>query len=619
MTLFKQKQNIESKRLFDSIIHTDLLVIGGGGAGLMSALQGSLHKLNVTLISKVPVLQSHTLAAKGGINAALGHVTEDNWRWHVYDTLKGGDWLGDHDTIVSLCSHAPQIIYQLEQWGMPFSRDEKGRLAQRLYGGQSTHFGLGPMAYRACYAADRTGHALLHTLYGQLLGKPIQLIQPAYAVELLYDKSGAHVHGAMVWQMDTGTIHLIQAKATILATGGAGQLYAPTTTANICTGDGNGLILNAKLPLQDMEFIQFHPTALYPSGVLISEAARAEGAILRNGEGDSFMAHYAPLYKELASRDVIARAMLSEIEQGRGGGHNKQHVWLDLTHLDPKHIAKSIPNVIEQCIKLQNIDPRHHWIPVMPAAHYTMGGIPTNSHGQVIGIQHHAPNDAIPITGLYAVGETACASVHGANRLGCNALLEIIVMPFLAINHLKQNINTIKKSQSASEFSPSDKALSALLCSSLSPISLFSDQQKSKISYQKINQLKCRLQKIMHQYVGVWRNKDGLEKAWLECKEMNTSIKNTIPDNHHREWNETLIAYWELYHLSQQALATILSAKQRTESRGAHYRSDFPIRNDELWLAHSLYHPENHSSSLRPIRTSPETAHDVFLPTTRRY
>jgi succinate dehydrogenase / fumarate reductase flavoprotein subunit len=531
----------------------DIVIVGAGGAGLMAALKARQHGFSVAVISKVHPTKSHTVAAQGGINAALGNVEPDDWRWHMYDTIKGSDWLADQDAVEYMCKNAAKAVLNLADLGVNFSRNKDGSLYQRLYGGQSTKFGKGKLAYRACAANDQTGSAIINTLYNEVVEAGVDFFNHHFVYELLF-KDGICT-GVASWSMANGEIHVFATNQTIIATGGYGQVYQTTTVANICTGDGNALCALAGIPLQDMEFVQFHPTAIPEVGVLITEAARAEGGYLVNGLGERFMEKYSPQFKDLACRDVVARAISTEITCKRGAGANKNHVWLYLNHLSKDTLINKLPNLLEVAEQFVNCDPSVDPIPVAPAAHYTMGGIPTNINGEV------AP-------GLMAIGEAACVSVHGANRLGCNSLLDIIVFAQSAINHC---IEIIKPNQPKPKTSYQHISLLDLL------------KEEGEIDSAE---LRKKLQLIMQNSVGMFRNKQMLEDGLKELLKL-AKLNHIISDKS-LTWNNQLLSSLETKFLTIQAIITCYAALKREESRGAHYRMDFDSRDDKNWLKHSL-------------------------------
>jgi succinate dehydrogenase flavoprotein subunit len=549
----------------------DVLIVGAGGAGLRAAVAASEGGASVACLSKVPPTRSHTVAAQGGINAALGNREADDWHWHMYDTIRGSDWLGDQDAIAFMCEQAPGAIIELEQMGMPFTRDENGLIYQRAYGGQKTQYGKGGQAYRACAVADRTGHSLLHTLYSQALRHKVEFYIEYVALDLLMDEHN-NCLGLVAWHIETGDLHIFHAHTTILATGGYGQVYASTTASTICTGDGNAMCLRAGIALQDMEFIQFHPTGLYGSGILITEGARGEGAILKNAHGERFMERYAPDSKELASRDVISRAMMQEIHGGRGCGKNADHLYLFLDHLPPGLIESKLPAIREITSTFARIDISRDPIPVLPAVHYTMGGIPCNSQSQVLTVDGKGNEHTVP--GLVAIGEASCTSVHGANRLGCNGLLELVVFGKAA------------GQQAANHKQTRHKPLSD---ATLEPAMTRFDSLRHKNGATRPRQLRKELQQVMQHGASIFRNQALLDNAERQLRliwnayqaDLKISDKSLI-------WNNDLMEALETDNLLRQAVVTAVSAKERKESRGAHWRDDYPVRNDKDWLKHSL-------------------------------
>jgi len=584
-----------------TIHHHDMVIVGAGGAGMMAALAASKAGFSVACLSKVFPTSSHTVAAQGGINAALGNMGEDDWRWHMYDTVRGSDWLGDQDAIEYMCRNAARAIANLENIGVAFSRLPSGKLYQRIYGGQSTHFGKGELAYRAISAADRTGHAILHALYGQAVKHQTQFFTEYFALDLIMreDKS---VAGVLAWNMAEGTLHVFYAQMVILASGGYSQVYQTNTSSSICTGDGNAMCLRAGIPLQDMEFVQFHPTGIYDSGFLITEAARAEGGYLINSEGERFMQRYAPTYGDLASRDVVARAMATEIAEGRGVGPDKNHLYLCLQHLSAAAIHEKLPTVFETASAFAAVDASKSPIPVSPSAHYTMGGIPTNYRSEV------TTNDGT-IPGLMAIGEAACVSVHGANRLGCNSLLDLMVFAEGAIQHASSFIKAGVKTDSKP--------------STITPLLDRFNQIRQGKGNLNAGTMKSSMQRTMQQYAGVFRNRHVLEEGdarlnrlWAELPELAVQDTSLL-------WNQQLLEVLEMHNLLVQSRVTLYAALAREESRGAHFRQDFPTRNDAEWLCHSLTTMDRHgalSSATRPVRMQPLSKDiEPILPEMRQY
>jgi len=571
-----------------------VLVIGAGGAGLRAAVAASERGLSVACLSKVPVTRSHTVAAQGGINAALGNRVADDWRWHMYDTIRGSDWLGDQDSIAFMCERAPEAIIELEHMGMPFTRDESGQIYQRAYGGQLTDYGKGGPAYRACAVADRTGHSLLHTLYSQALRQQVEFFVEYMAIDLIFDDEN-QCCGVVAWQLETGELHAFRAHQVILATGGFGQVYASTTASTICTGDGNAMCLRAGLPLQDMEFIQFHPTGLYSTGILITEGARGEGAMLKNADGERFMEHYAPNSMELASRDVIARSMVQEIMAGRGCGPNKDHLHLCLQHLKPDIIDSKLPSISHIAATFARINIYTDPIPVIPTVHYTMGGIPCNQWSQVM-TQDSKGNERI-VSGLLAIGEAACTSVHGANRLGCNALLELVVFGKAAG----------ERAADAVKPGATHKALRNDL---LEPIMTRLDDVRSSRGTTRPHIIRKRLQQTMQKYASIFRTGELLDEGQRQLRELWSLMQNDLlVTDTSMIWNNDLMDVLETDNLLRQATATVASAIARTESRGAHWRNDFPARDDKNCLQHSVCFVDDSGNTrfqTRPVRLTAE-------------
>ncbi len=577
----------------------DTLVIGAGGGGLRAALQLARAEATVAVVSKVFPTRSHTVAAQGGINAALGNVTPDNWHWHMYDTIKGSDYLGDQDAIEYMCRAAAHLVYELEHAGVPFSRLEDGRIYQRPFGGQSRDFG-GEQATRTCAAADRTGHAILHSLYQQNIRARTHFFDEYFAIDLIRDAQGS-ILGALVLEIESGEPLLIEAKTTLIATGGAGQLFRTNTNAHINTGDGMAMALRAGIPLQDMEFFQFHPTGLAGKGMLLSEGARGEGGYLINSEGERFMQRYAPHAGDLASRDVVSRAIYTEVEEGRGCGPNKDHVLLKVDHLGEAVVAKRLPGIRQIAQTFMGIDMAHAPVPVYPTAHYTMGGIPTNRHAQVV-VPVGQGEEAIP--GLYAAGECACVSVHGANRLGGNSLLDIVVFGRAAANHITDYLKENRFHRPLDEVSVA-QAMARL------------ERWQQRGEGESVEVLRSELQQTMERYCGVYREEAVLAEGLERVRALAARLEHARLKDHGHIFNTARIEALELENLMGLALATVSSALARQESRGAHSRIDYPERDDEQWLKHSLYYQEGRLE-YKPVRLKPLSV-DSFPPRPRVY
>ncbi|HEX2082161.1 MAG TPA: succinate dehydrogenase flavoprotein subunit, partial [Xanthomonadaceae bacterium] len=543
-----------------------------GGAGLGAVLGMAERGLKTAAVSKVYPTRSHTVAAQGGISAALGNMGEDDWRYHFFDTIKGSDWLGDQDAIEYMCREAIPAIIELEHQGVPFSRTEDGRIYQRPFGGMTTKYGEGPAAQRTCAAADRTGHAILHTLYQQSLKHDARFFIEYFALDLIMDQEGV-CRGVLALDMSEGTLHLFRAHGVVLATGGYGRAYFSATSAHTCTGDGGGMALRAGLGLQDMEFVQFHPTGIYGAGVLITEGVRGEGGILRNASGERFMERYAPNYKDLASRDVVSRSMTLEIREGRGVGEHKDHIHLDLTHLDPATIHEKLPGIAESARIFAGVDVTKQPIPVLPTVHYNMGGIPTNYHGEVVQLKNGDPDAVVP--GLYAIGEAACVSVHGANRLGSNSLLDLVVFGRAVANRCAETIKS----------GATHKPLAADACdAALSNL----DKVRNANGGTPTAVIRDRMQRTMQADAAVFRTGQTLAEGANKIREIHASFADVKVSDRSMVWNSDLVETLELQNLLGQALATIVSAENRTEPRGAHAREDFPERDDEGWQKHTL-------------------------------
>ena len=584
----------------------DVVVVGAGGAGLRATFGLAEKGLSTACVTKVFPTRSHTVAAQGGISAALGNMGEDDWRFHFYDTIKGSDWLGDQDAIEYMCKNAAAAVIELEHYGVPFSRTEEGKIYQRPFGGMTTHYGKGT-AQRTCAAADRTGHAMLHTLYQQSLKHDARFYIEYFALDLIFDSDGA-CRGVLALDMSEGSLHLFRAHAVVLATGGYGRAYFTATSAHTCTGDGGGMALRAGLPLQDMEFVQFHPTGIYGAGCLITEGVRGEGGFLTNSKGERFMERYAPNAKDLASRDVVSRAMTIEINEGRGVGEHKDHIHLNLQHLGPEVIHERLPGIAETARIFAGVDVSKQPIPVSPTVHYNMGGVPTNVHGEVVRKRGDNPDCIVP--GLFAVGEAACVSVHGANRLGSNSLLDLVIFGRAAADRAAEIIQPGSRHRDL-PMSACDAALANF------------DGIRNAKGDQPTADIRLNMQRIMQKDAAVFRTGETLKEGCKKISAAYDSFANVKVSDRSLVWNSDLIETLELQNLLGQAVATMYSAEQRHESRGAHAREDFKDRDDVNWMKHTLVSVDakgKASFDYRPVHLNTMTDEvDAVAPKARTY
>ncbi len=582
----------------------DAIVVGAGGSGLRAALELARADMKVAVLSKVFPTRSHTVAAQGGIAAPLANSTEDNWHWHMYDTVKGSDYLGDQDAIEYMCRRAVEVVVELEHMGMPFDRLDNGKIYQRPFGGHTQDYGSQKMATRACAAADRTGHALLHTLYQQNVKANTQFFVEWMALDLIRDPQDGAVLGVTALEMETGEVCVFQAKATLFATGGSGRIFYSSTNAFINTGDGLGMAARAGIPLEDMEFYQFHPTGVYGAGILITEGVRGEGGYLLNKDGERFMERYAPNAKDLASRDVVSRAMTTEIKEGRGCGPHADHVMLKLDHLGPEVIMHRLPGIREIAIKFANVDPIREPIPVVPTAHYQMGGIPTNFMGQVVVPEGASPESIVP--GFYAAGECSCVSVHGGNRLGCNSLLDLVVFGKASGEQIVKDVRALPRPHRNLPKDAAERSLARLA------------RLDSATSGERVAEVAVDLRRTMQAHCGVFRFPELLSEGVHKMRQIAERAGRVYVEDKSRVFNTARVEALELDNLVEAALATVVSAEARKESRGAQARSDFPERDDKNWLKHTLWYQEDSRLEYKPVHLKALSV-ETFEPKARTY